>query len=398
MSDRVDGKIRVLQVVGSMNRGGAETWIMHVLRAVDRDRFDMVFLVHSFQPDGYDDEIRALGAEVVLCPYPRNPLLYAVSFLRSVRSTGKYDVVHSHLNHFSGFVLLLSRLSGIPIRIAHAHNNSQVLQASASLGRKIYYRLARALILKYSTVGLAASQEAAIALFGENWRMDGRFRVLYCGIDVRPFFSSSGCPNLRRDLGIPSGSFVVGHVGRFHPQKNHGFLIEIAKACITPGNQVYFLLVGDGRLRAEIQQKVNEAGLAKRVLFAGSRSDVPQIMVEVMDMFVLPSHYEGLPLVGMEAQAAGLNCVLSDAITREARILPELVRYLPITDPAKWAESILDSLKCNIRMSSQMAAQEVSRTPFSIEKSTEALVRVYEGLHRPEGSPPAADGTDASDN
>jgi glycosyltransferase involved in cell wall biosynthesis len=181
----------------------------------------------------------------------------------------------------------------VPIRVAHSHADTSRLDARAGLGRRLKQALSRLWIDRYATLGLAASREAAEAPFGPRWENDRRWRVLHCSIDLSLF--EAGRPDrdtVRAEIGIPADAFVVGHVGRFDEQKNHAFLIDIASEAARREPRFCLLLAGDGELRPAIEEKVARLGFHDRVIFAGSRSDVPRLMMGAMDAFILPSLYE----------------------------------------------------------------------------------------------------------
>jgi glycosyltransferase involved in cell wall biosynthesis len=194
-------------------------------------------------------------------------------------------------------------------------------------------------------LGLAASGPAAESMFGTAWnRNDGR-RVLYYGIDFSPFYEDVNL-DVRSSLGIPSGSLVIGHVGRFVEQKNHQFFIEIAEALVRKCPGVHFLLIGDGPLRRGIQLDVRRRGLEleQKFTFVADTLSVPRFMISAIDCFVFPSRYEGLGLVAVEAQAAGLPCIIADRVPVEAIVDPSLVKVLSLDQsPEEWAEGILNS-------------------------------------------------------
>nr|MCU0513015.1 glycosyltransferase [Anaerolineae bacterium] len=218
------------------------------------------------------------------------------------------------------------------------------------------------------------------SLFGPDWRKDPRWRVFYCAIDLKPFKTRpASFAALKASLGLPAEAFVVGHVGRFFEQKNHRFLIDIAAEAARRDPQVYFLLVGDGPLRPEIEQRVAAAGLAGRVIFTGVRQDVPQLM-QMMDVFLLPSLYEGLALVTIEAQAAGMPMLLSDTITPETQIVAGLPHFMALTQPATaWAEKLLSLRAAPLPVSREQALATVLDSPFNIEVSVKDLEQVYRG-------------------
>jgi glycosyltransferase involved in cell wall biosynthesis len=370
--------IRILEVVGGMNRGGVETWLMHILRHIDRERFRIDFLVATENFCAYDEEIRALGSNILTCLYPKKPLLYAHNFTQIVRRFGPYDIVHGHEHHYNGYISRLSAQIGVPARIAHSHSDTSSLDAKASLSRCGYLLLMRRWISTYSTRGLAASHEAAGALFGPNWRANSRWEILHCGIDLSSFQKRSDPASMRSSLGISQDAFVLGHVGRLVEPKNHSFLLDIAWAVAKREPNMHLLLVGDGPLRPDIEQKVAQLGLTDKVIFAGERSDVSQLMLSAMDVFVLPSSHEGLPLVGMEVQAAGLPFVLSDNITQEVDVVKPLIKRLSLSQPADvWADAILKMRESDVAISQADALALMQNSSFSIEHSLKKLIGIY---------------------
>lgn len=372
--------IRVLHVIGNMNRGGIETWLMHALRHLDRQQIQMDFLVHSTKPCAYGDEIKALGSQIIPCLYPSKPLLYASNFKKILKDYGPYDIIHSHVEHFSGYVLFLAKMFGIPTRIAHSHNDTTRLDAKAGLFRRGYLNLMKHFITQSATVGLAASRQAAVALFGLAWEKDPRWRLLYYSINLAPFQERVDRAAIRAELNIPPDAFVIGHVGRFSEQKNHPFLIDIFAEISKRESEIYFLLVGDGQLRPAIEQKVVSLGLANRTIFAGLRPDVFRLMLGAMDIFVLPSHHEGLPVVGLEAQAAGLPLIIADNITEELDGIKPLVQRISLSQAASsWAKTILETKRNKAAISQLEALAILEKSSFNIVSGLQSLKRIYEG-------------------
>lgn len=370
--------IRILHVVGVMDRGGAETWLMNVLRNIDRTRFCMDFLVHTEKPGAYDSEIRALGSEVIPCLDPSRPWTYARRFLRTLQQRTPYDAVHSHVHHYSGFVLRLAQRQGVPVRIAHSHNDTSQLDQASGIARRLYLSLTKQWLARYATHRLACSDTAGTALFGDGTNSQSPWLTLRCSIDLTPFQGQGGESNMRSQLGIPPETMVIGHVGRFAEQKNHGFLINVAEELIGRRPDTCFLLIGDGPLRAGIEGTVRARNLSHAVRFLGVRSDVTQLMMNAMDVLLLPSLYEGLPVVLIEAQAAGLPCVISDVVTPEAHIVPSLIRRLSLSDPpGRWAEAIIAAHDMRLTVPRSQALGEVSRSPYNLGQAMPDLERLY---------------------
>jgi glycosyltransferase involved in cell wall biosynthesis len=378
--------LRILHVVGGMDRGGTETWLMHVLRHIDRDclrqargqRFQMDFLVYSDQHYAYTDEIQALGCQILSCPTPSKPWLFAANFKRVLQGNAPYDIIHVQVHLFSGYVLHLARQAGIKVRIVHSHIDTSSIESTANWRRKLYSVLMKWSIDKNSTAGLAASQIAAVDLFGSAWEDDSRWRTLYCGVDLAPFYAPSETTDIRAQLGIPADTFVIGHVGRFESQKNHQFVIEIAAELAKLEPNMRLVLIGVGSLRSEIEAKVIQMGLSEQVIFLGTRPDVPQLMRGLMDVFLFPSRYEGLGLVLVEAQAAGLPCIFSDVVPLEADLVKPLLQRLSLTQSASdWAKVVLATRSKQCAISQSNALDLVSQTAFNIKVSVQELTAFY---------------------
>lgn len=377
--------IRILHVVSKMDRAGIETWLMNILRYCDREHFKMDFLVNTQEPGHYDEEIRHLGGRVIPCLRPERPMLYARNFKKIIKKKGPYDIIHIHFRHYSGWVLLLAYRSGIPIRIAHSHSDLSFLYAHCNLIRRMYFEIATRLIEKYATAGLACSNGAGRSFY-DRFRSDGfNWRIHYCGIDLSHFQSNNHRNQIRSELGIPAETFVVGHVGRFELEKNHGFLLNIIAEIVKTDPSIYFLLVGDGPLRNEIQSRAKKMKVQEKIIFTGFSSDVPRLMLSAMDLFLFPSLFEGLGLVLVEAQASGLPCIYSDIIPEEADIVKGLIRRISLSSPPSyWAETILSiaSGSHSLDITRSEALETVESSQFNILSSVKELETFYENeLH-----------------
>ncbi|MHB1035279.1 MAG: glycosyltransferase [Pirellulales bacterium] len=368
--------VRILHVVGGMDRGGVETWLMHVLRHVDRSRLAMDFLVHRQGACAYDEEIRGTGSRILVCPRPRRLWAYARNFTRILRDCGPYEVVHSHVHHFSGYTLGLAERAGVPVRIAQSHNDTTGVEADCGLLRRLYLSWMRRLVVRHSTVRIGVSRRAAAALFGPSWRDDAGCRLLYYGIDFAPFRRQVDAVAIRRELGIPGDALVLGHVGRFFEQKNHAFLVDVFAEVAKQEPRARLLLVGEGPLRPRIESRIAALGLKDRVVLTGSRPDVDRLMLGAMDVFLFPSLWEGLGLVYVEAQAAGLPCVIADVVPEEADVVAPLVRRMSVDESAaSWAEAVLESRFRKMAPRESLAALEDGR--FDIRKSVKQLEAIY---------------------
>ncbi|MFR1836643.1 MAG: glycosyltransferase family 1 protein [Turicibacter sanguinis] len=327
---------RVLQVVTIMNRGGLETMLMNYYRQVDRSKIQFDFMVHRQERGDYDDEIEELGGKIyrMLPIKPGNYRKYLKDLERFFKDNNQYQVVHSHINENSGFVLKAANKIGVPCRIAHSH------LADLKFDYKYPFRVYGRLNLKSSfTHRFACSKRAGEWLFGKKYNKE--VKILNNAVDTNRFkYDQSIRKQYRNELGI-ANKIVIGHVGRFNPQKNHRFLIDIFKEVNQKNPDTVLLLIGDGYLKLQIEEKVRQFNLSNSVIFLGLRDDIPELM-QAMDLFLFPSLFEGLPVVLVEAQASGLRCITSTGVTEEANITKK-VEFLELSEGSlKWAEIILN--------------------------------------------------------
>ena len=363
--------IRVLHVVVGMDRGGIETWLMHMYRNLDRSRYQFDFQVRTFTPCAFDDEIRSLGGKILPLrhPDPRYPRW----FLRVLAEHGPYDVVHSHAAHFSAIPLGLAMRAGVRTRIAHSHA-TQLMGERPSRVRRALSGVATRVLRRVATHRLAGNAEAAAALYGPRWQSDPGAHIIHTGIDMEQFAAPVDRAAVRAQLGIPASSFTMGNVGRFWAQKNHRFLIAIAAEVAKREPDMRLVLLGEGPLEGEIRAQIAELGLGDRVIFTDIR---PRPLLAAIDVFVLPSLYEGLPLVGIEAQAAGVPLVMSDVITRELDVVQPLLRRLSLDQsPAEWAEAVLAARGGRAAVPDALA--QMRRSSFDLSYSLRQLQSYYD--------------------
>jgi glycosyltransferase involved in cell wall biosynthesis len=376
------GARRILHIVGGLNRGGIEIGLLHVLKRIDRRRYQLDFLVVGDRPGTKVQEFERLGSRVILCPAPRRPwrltqsIRFAHGFRSALRRFGPYDVIHAHIHHYDGVVLRLAKHE-VPIRIAHSHNDARPAEIGASWPRRLYLALMKRWIKRYATHRFAVSRSAADDLFGPSWASDPRAALVTWGLDFTPWGLRHDRTLLRSSLDLPADALVLGHVGWFEWRKNHDFLIEVAAAVFHREARARLLLVGEGERKAAIEARARALGVADRVAFAGARDDIPALM-QCMDVFVFPSHHEGAPLALVEAQAAGLPCAISDGLSEEIDVVPELIQRLSLNaPPAVWAERILHAVRAP-RPSQADALQTVNASAFEIRRCLQCLRQVYD--------------------
>ena len=370
---------RVLHVLGSLDPGGVETWLLELARHTEDSGWAFDFCLLGSEKGAYADELERRGSRIWRCPV-RRPELFLPRLYRLLRRT-HYDVVHSHVHAFSGLVLRIARAAGVPIRIAHSHNSHD--GSSRSWPRSIYRRLMKSLLRRSANLGLACSTPAAEALFGAGHKENPAVLSAPYGIDLEKFRRlQPDRIKLRKEFGVPAGAPVVGHVGRLEPQKNQDFLLEVAAATAILMPRARFVIVGEGRLRERLEAKAEQLGLLPRIHFAGQHCDVSELMVGLFDAFLLPSLHEGLPLVALEAQAAGLPLLMSDLITEEAVVLPQIAHRYPLeAGSPHWAAGLKRMLESK-RLSPSEACRYLAEEGFGIGTSLDRLTAHYDELTR----------------
>ncbi len=326
-------KIRILYVNGNiMKRGGIEAFMMNYFRHFDREKMHIDFIVHGYDKGVYDDEILTAGSKIYHVPTKsKHPIRYSQE-LKKIFSEGNYDIVHSHLDAMSGWVLKIAKECGIPVRIAHSHNTDHLTTNSL---KRMINDFSKKEIRKYATVKFACSVAAGKWLYGSE-----DFIVINNAIEIERFAFDNAKRNELREKYNLDECFVIGHVGRFDYQKNQEFLIPVLKNVIEKRNNVKLVFVGTGDTQENVQQLVEQNDLTNDVLFMGSRNDVNEFY-NMFDVFVLPSRFEGLGIVAIEAQTNGLHCLLSKCIPREAEI-SKGVSFLNINDEADWVKHLLN--------------------------------------------------------
>jgi glycosyltransferase involved in cell wall biosynthesis len=363
--------LRVLHVLGQMNPGGVESWLLNVFRTADvrSVRFDV--MVHQAAEGAYDAELRELGIGIHHNTEFRNVPRYYRRF-REIAAAARYDVVHSHVHHYSAIVLACAAALGVPARIAHSHSDTRLADRQSGVPRRLYLAAMRQLLRISATKAIACSGMAASALFGERNRT--ACELLYCGIDSASFSRAPEHSQVRAEFQLPAAAELVIHVGRIDYPKNHALLIDAFQILAQRRPSAYLMLVGSGALEASMRDRVRDLGIEDRVRFCGRRGDVARLL-GAADVFAFPSHHEGLPLSCLEAQAAGLPVVMSDRISPEVVVLPEQVTVLPLDAAETWAAGIDSALRHGADRARGLEA--IRGSAFEIRRSTASLLALY---------------------
>lgn len=365
--------IRILHVVVNMNRGGAETLLMNLYRNIDRSRVQFDFL--TCKEGVFDTEIAEMGGTIHRIPYVTDigHTKYIQALDEFFATHSEYQIVHSHMDKMSGFVLRAAKKAGASIRIAHSHNTS----SEGGIAAKIYKWVSGTFITSCATHYLACSNKAAQWLFANKV---SKAMILKNGIETDKFaFSPEIREQVRQELGLSSESYVLGHVGRFAHQKNHPFLVEIFAQLNQEKPNTVLVLAGDGPLRTEIEEKVEALHLQDKVKFLGVRNDITRIL-QALDMFVFPSLHEGLPVTLIEAQGAGLPCLISDEITQEVDMGIQLVERLSLGEKAVWIDRINRVISRNLPR--YIPEFSLSNNGYDIKNTAVWTERFYLGISR----------------
>lgn len=329
--------IRVLHIVHSMNRGGLETTLMNIFRNINRELIQFDFLVSIKDKGAYDDEIKSLGGNIYYVPPRSEGILQNRKQLKTFfENHNYYKIIHQHVSSLSYVKpLKYAMKNSIPVRIVHSRNTME----GGSFIHKYLHLWNQKKIKSYATDFFACSDLAAKWLYGKKQYNKGEYKIINNGIMTEKFiFNIKVRESIRKEFGIEN-KFVIGHVGRFHPQKNHLYLIDIFKNFFETTPNSVLLLIGDGALRNQIEEHIKKLNLTENVILTGVKENISELL-QCMDIFVMPSFYEGLPGTIVEAQGAGLPCLISDKITRQVKIT-DLVHYESIdSDPSIWSNRI----------------------------------------------------------
>ena len=366
--------IRVAQIIGKWLGGGVEAVVMNYYRNIDRSKIQFDFICDEDSTNIPYDEIKKLGGKVIIIP-PYQKVIKYHKALKKVLKEGNYKMVHSHINTLSVFPLFAAKCVGVPVRIAHSHSTSNKKEWKKTLMKNALKPFSKVFATNY----MCCSEYAGRWLFGDKEYDKGNVYLLNNAIDLDKFKYDEKVRKLKRkELGIKDDTFVIGHIGRFVAQKNHTFLIDIFNEYHKKNKKSILLLVGQGPKVEEIKEKVNNLNLSDSVVFLGQREDANELY-QAFDIFLLPSLYEGLPVVGVEAQASGLLCLLSDEMTKETKVLSSTV-FMSLSVSAKeWSNMITKKIKKYKRLDT---TKEITKNNFNIKEEAGKLENKYNELKK----------------
>lgn len=362
--------IRILHVLGGLERGGAETMVMNLYRAIDRTQIQFDFIIHTEEHQAYYSEICDLGGKIYSFPKYNGKNYFAVkkNWNSFFVNHPEYKILHSHIRSYASLYIPVAKKHGVKT-IIHSHSTSNGKGFLSIVKRFMQYPLRN-----QADFFMGCSKEAGEWLFGKKVVKSDRYFMLQNAIDVEAYrFNDVIREKYRSELGLKDELTFI-HVGRFHPAKNHEFLLTVFAEIHKRNDNTKLILVGDGDLRPEIERQISDLQLGSSVILTGSRSDVPKLL-QAADCFLFPSRWEGLPVTVVEAQASGMPCLISNRITKDVNVSP-LVKYLSIDNGADiWVNSLDE-----IDYSRQDAIELIKNARFDISSTAIWLQNFYQGL------------------
>ncbi len=361
--------IRILHVLGGLDRGGAETMVMNLYRAIDKTQVQFDFITHTNRRQAYTEEIEKLGGKIYYFPKFKGINYFQLKGIwkKFFKDHPEYKILHSHVRSYASLYLPIAQKAGLKT-IIHSHSTSNGKGLSSVVKRILQYPLRW-----QADYFFGCSKEAGVWLFGDKIVNSPKYHILQNAIDTELYkFNSEIRKEYRKKLGLGDKKTFI-HVGRFHPAKNHAFLLKVFAEIHKQDTNTVLLLAGDGELRPEIERQISELDLKKDVLLLGSRSDVPKLLMSA-DCFLFPSVWEGFGMVAVEAQAAGLPCICSDRVPSSVKVT-EFCKFISTDDLLTWVDMSLQNTRLALLLQNESKLDEIEK--FDINKSVAELQTFY---------------------
>lgn len=367
---------KVLEVVGRMDRAGQETFLMNVLRAHNPKVYEITFVVNTNHIGEYEDEIIQLGGKIWHNPYSpsfKHLYKYLNALKKFIKENGPFDVIHCHVFYFGGFILKVADDLGIPIRIMHSHSTTDGYKNT--ILRRIYRNIALSLIKRHSTHFVACGKDAYRGLFKIDCHAESD--ILNNAILPKTFdLSTEERLQKRFELGLTPKTIAIINVARFSEVKNHKRIIEIFYDFLKDKPNSTLLLVGDGELRMSVEEMAKKLDIISNIEFLGMRSDIPALL-NAADVLIMPSFFEGLPVSLIEAQAAGIPCVVSSTITKEVDMGLNLVHFVDLEKQNdEWINVLMEASQSE-RPLFEKRMSYIKNKGYTIEATWEKLNKLY---------------------
>lgn len=370
-------KLRVLQLIAAPAMGGIENQLLSFLQRYDRERFIVDVACGSRTEGILRDKYLATGSRLILCRWSTYVIPFVLRLFWLLRRE-RYDVVHARTSEVSGAAIFAARLAGVPIRIA-SYEHTKTRWRNPGILNRLAVGVLQWMSRRWATK-ILGDAEVCLDVYYPNWRQyPEQFQICYDGIDIERFSGTVVSSEVRSELGLPVDSLVVGYVSRFAEVKNHQTFVDVTERVSKHFGNVYFLLVGDGALRPQIEMKVAKRRLSNRFVFTGNRHDVPR-MLATMDVFVMPSLDEGFGLSVAEAQMCGLPVVASDIPGIREALCPSMHKFcrhsLDSTGMAEQVISLLEDPELRSKLGHE--AREYVSSRFSMNRTVKQLESTYD--------------------
>lgn len=365
-------KIKVVEFIPRLEFGGVEAVVLNYIENLpDKDKFEFHVISQNIYDSKCIDQFKSMGFNIHLVTHKRKSLIKNCSEIWRLLKKEQFDVAHSHMTLMNFYVLLMAKLAGVHVRISHSHNAFKI----ENWKQRLILPVLKLVNRKVANVWVTCGYDAGAFLFGKSAMDNGKVVMMNNAIDEKKFkYDLCIRKRLRKQMGI-TDEFVIGHIGRFMEQKNHGFLIDIFVEILKFIPDAKLLLVGNGELQSNIENKVKNLNIEKSVIFTGNVTN-PQEYYQMMDVFVLPSLFEGLPVVSIEAQAAGLPCIISDNVDKRCNVTA-CVKFLSINNAVElWVREIIASKKYG---RNEKATEQMVNSGYSIAGEAKKLEGLYLG-------------------
>lgn len=356
---------RILHFQGRMGLGGAESFMMNLYRKIDRSSYQFDFLIYDDYEEvtDYHEEVKSLGGRFFTVTNPKKNIFKYLIEVNSLLKKETFDIVHNEVYFGGGVNLWLAKRNGIEKRIAHSHSVEDGKGNSITL-RILRFFLTK-LLLNMATDYLAVSEKAGKSLF-----KDTPFIVVHNGIDLSLYKRSQvRIKEVKKRLNLTNNSVIIGTVGRLEKEKNHFFLVDVFNEINRIDQDTKLLIIGEGSLREQLQSYITERGLSKSIILLGNRRDIPDMLC-ILDVFVMTSYYEGLPMAALEAQASKKKLVLSEGVSRETKLTPNVSFVSLELSKSDWAQKILQKPYGN-----ELTAELNS---YNVDYTLQQMLKVYE--------------------
>ena len=368
-SNNINNEIlRIGIILGKWYGGGVEAVMMNYYRNIDKKKIQFDFICDNDSTDIPYKEIESLGGRVILCP-PYQKLTKYIKELKRIFKENNYKIVHSNINALSVFPLYAAKSAGVPIRIAHSHSTSNKKEWKRNIVKKILRPFSK----KYATHYFACTEHAGRWLFGNKTFEQGKVTIINNGINLDNYlFNEKVRIEKRKECNFKDDNLVIGHIGRFMKQKNHEFIIELFNELYKKNKKYKLILIGQGPLQDEIKHKVKDLNIEESVKFLGQKTDANKYY-QAMDLFLFPSLYEGLGMVMIEAQCAGLPCVASTEVPENAKV-SDKATFVELNQPI---EVWIDKIENLINQDRKIDIQRIKAAGYDIITEAKKLEQKY---------------------